>query len=70
MIPENRYIVSLKLSGKCVLGVLYFDVLQLAPLFNLSFDPNIKIKDPYAYRKKDIQLWRECQEHSATYRLV
>lgn len=28
--------------------VLYFDVLELAPLFNLSFDPIIKIKDPYA----------------------
>jgi hypothetical protein len=54
MIPENRYIVHLKLSGKFVLGVLYFDVLQLAPLFNLSFDPNIKIKDPYAYPKKGI----------------
>ncbi len=24
---------------------LYFDILKLAPLFNPSFDPNIKIKD-------------------------
>jgi len=24
---------------------LYFDVLELTPLFNLSFDPNTKIKD-------------------------
>ncbi len=53
---------------RCRDMVLYFDVLQLAPLFNLSFDPNIKTEDPYAYRKEDIQLWRECQEHSATYR--
>jgi hypothetical protein len=27
--------------------VLYCDVLALAPLFNDSFDPNIKIKDPH-----------------------
>jgi hypothetical protein len=28
--------------------ILYFDILKLASLFNLSFNPNIKIRDPYA----------------------
>jgi len=28
--------------------VLHFDILKLAPLFNLSFNPTIKIRDPYA----------------------
>jgi len=33
-----------KSAVRAVLGVMYFDVLELAPLFNLSFDPNIKIQ--------------------------
>jgi len=32
-------------SGRFGGQVFYFDVLELGPLFNLSFDPNIKIKD-------------------------
>jgi hypothetical protein len=37
---------KINIPSKSLRGqVLYFDVLELAPLFNHSLDPNIKIKD-------------------------
>jgi hypothetical protein len=58
--------VEIKFIDKNAFGVLYFDVLELGALFNLSFDSNIRIQDPQtaSLSQADAQ-GNECQDLSA-----